>query len=205
MKKLSLLLGCLLTLSHAKADFGPCCCFEVEIITTNSKYHGFIRILEGNFKNDSLENSKYFTKASLNAFQPYITQVKLHNYIIPVSFGDDQTISYMSRDLIDSIDFKDISKIIYKSTCNCYVGTDIVTRLTKNDLQWATKKPLRIDEFSYDVCGIAVQYYEDSHELNQLIKELKETTKDINNDRPFRDKINELQGFKVIIIESCSI
>ena len=204
MKKILSIIIFISLFSNVRADAGYCYCYEIEIETNHGLKSGFIRLNSYyEINSDSLAYPNYFKSAiiKINNSKKYI---ELHDFSIPIKWNSNDTITYISKTNVDTIDFEDITKINYVSTHHCYVGSQILNTLKLEDEDWVRKQPLRMEEFGYDVCGITVLVYENSKELNQLLINLKASTADINNGKPFYKIIKELNSFKVVVIESCS-
>lgn len=204
MKKLLSIIIFFSLFSGLRADGGSCYSYKIEIETSHGLKSGFIRLNSYfNINSDSLVYPEYFKKAVIKATNSR-NHIELHNFAIPIKWNTDEVITYISKTNIDTLSIKDIIRIKHIATQHCYVGSAVLSTLKSEDVDWAIKQPLRIEEFSYDVCGMTVLVYENSKELNLLLINLKAATSDINNWKPFFKIIKELNSFKVIVIESCS-
>lgn len=203
-KNLIFLFWVLFSSSYCFGGGGYSFCFEVTVITNNGNFEGYIRMnLEDSVINlDSINNPNYFTKQVIELNNNGLSALVLHRFSIPILYLDN-SINYLSFDK-DTISINSIKQLKYKSTGHCEIGTDVLSKLNQTDESWARKKPISIKQFSFDVCGYNIQFYEKSLEIDKLVNELIETTKDINDWKPFQNKIKELDKFKVIVVEKCS-
>ena len=206
LKKLIYTLTLIIASHFAKADLGYSYCFEVELNTNSLIKKGFIRINSYcEIKEDSLRMDGYFNKILFKSCHTSEEKnIILHKYSIPIIWDEKNEITYLSKNINDTILIKDIKSIKVISKCFSYVGTEILNTLRLKSSAWASNKPIRQEEFGYDVCGIKILVYEQSKELDNLIIKLKASTKNINNWNSFYEIIEKMNEFKVIVTQTCS-
>lgn len=205
MKKLFFILLFYTSILNSRADLGFCYCYEVEVVTASSTFKGFIREWSYDYIDpDSLQFSDYFIKTFRNFRLGYKPYLEVHNYIIPINLAAGRTVSYLSRDLVDTIMFNEITRINYISNCDCYIGTIVENKLSKSDAVWASSEPKKRDKIEIENCSIAVLFYEQSQEINLIFTKLKEAAKNRGeNWKLYADHLQALLAYKVIVIPAC--
>ena len=91
--------------------------------------------------------------------------------------------------------------------------TGVASTLTRKDLNWINKKPLRCVNLGDYLCGYTVYIYEESRDLNQLIKKIKmvltqlrkeEQEGDYGLDKRLHEEIDKFEGKKVVVVGGCT-
>lgn len=187
-----------------------CYCFQIEVKTVTTNYTGHVRInTYNNINVDSISNDGYFTNYIFSEKNSHNDTLFINSFSFLINYKDSysKTINYTpyrDKNYDTQILFENIVSISFIKEGKCYDGISVVNILKPEDEVWCVTRPIKIENIGFDVCAYQISVFEENQAIDELLIKLKKSTTNLNDWTSFYEVIKKLNGYKVIVIESCS-